>query len=316
MSPKSRQLILIPEPEYFTLQSIKIMKRVGIVRAERLSRDELIKIIPHVSVLVVRVETTLDASLLKLATNLQCVVSTTTGTNHIDTKYLTSKNIPVFHLSGIHSIPTAEHAIAMLMSSARRIPFAHRSMEKEIWKRWEYTGTQIKGKIFGIVGIGHIGSEVAKFAKGLGLSVVAYDPYLSSAAIRLRHARKVNFESLLRKSDFISLHAPLTLETRHMISTNQFKRMKSSAILINTARGALVNVRALLWALAHNEIAAAALDVYNNEPLLKNNLLSRYIKNNTNLILTPHIAASTKESIEKASLYAANTVIDFFRSKK
>ena len=176
MSPKIRPFILITEPEYFTPQSIEMMERVGIVRAERLSKNDLIKIIPRVNVLVVRVETILNTSFLKLATNLQCVVSATTGTNHIDIKYLASKNIPFFHLSGIHSVPTAEHAIAMLLAAARQIPFAHRNMEKGIWRRWKHLGTQIEGKILGILGIGRIGSRVAKRARGLGLKVIAYDP--------------------------------------------------------------------------------------------------------------------------------------------
>ncbi|MEK7576458.1 MAG: hydroxyacid dehydrogenase [Patescibacteria group bacterium] len=313
MSSKNRPFILITEPEYFTPQSIKIMQRVGEVKAERLSRGSLIKIIPRVNILVVRVETTVNVSLLKLASNLQCIVSATTGTNHIDVKYLASRNIPFFHLSGIHSVPTAEHTIALLISAARRIPFAHQSMETGVWKRWEYIGTEIDGKILGIVGVGRIGSEVAKRAKGLGLEVIGYDPYLSESEIKLKHAKKVNFETFLRKSDFISIHTPLTEETHNMISFKHFKKMKPSAILVNTARGAIINTKALLQALVQNKINSAALDVYNEEPLSKNSSLIQYAKNNTNLILTPHIAASTKEAIERASLYTANTVTKFLR---
>ena len=313
MKKENKALILITEPEYFAQESIDMMQRVGEVKLERLSPRVSAKIIPHVDILVVRVETKLDAKLLKLATNLKCVVSTTTGTNHIDTKYLASKNIPLFHLSGIHSIPTAEHAIAMLTSAARRIPLAHRGIEKGTWKRWEYIGVQIWGKTLGIIGIGRIGSEVAKRAKGLGLDVIAYDPYLSKSEIDLKCAKKVIFDSLLRESDFISIHAPLTDETFNMLSDGQFKKMKPSAILINTARGSIIETKALLRALKEKKISLAALDVYEEEPLPKNSILSQYAKNNSNLILTPHIAASTKEAVGEASLFAATTVVDFLK---
>jgi D-3-phosphoglycerate dehydrogenase len=313
--PNTRPLILITEPEYFTLESIRMMKRVGVVWAKRLPQKELAKIITQVTILVVRVETKLDASLLKLAANLRCVVSATTGTNHLDIKYLASKNIPLFHLSGVHSLPTAEHAIAMLLSAARRIPFAHRDLEKSIWKRWEHIGTQIEGKTLGIIGIGRIGSQVAKKAQGLGMNVIAYDPNLSAAEISAKKAGKVPLERLLRKSDFITIHAPLTGQTKDMIDARAFKKMKASAILINTARGAIVNTNALVQALKNKTIAAAAFDVYEKEPLSKDNPLPSYAKNNANLVLTPHIAASTNEAVAEASLFSANTVIEFVKKK-
>ena len=304
--------ILVTEPEYFTPASVRAMRKIGTVRAERLSRKKLLEAVRDVDVLVVRIETKVDASLIARAKNLKCVVSATTGLNHIDTALLKKRGIPLFSLSGAHSVPTAEHTLALLFAAARRIPWAHAHMERGQWRRWEFLGVELAGKTLGIVGIGRIGTEVAKRARILGLEVIAYDPYVHAREVKARGARKVGWLEFLRKSDFISLHAPLTRETRDMFSRSAFAKMKKSAILINTARGAIVNEKALLAALSQKRIRSAALDVYPEEPLVSSSPLRRYARAHENLILTPHIAASTHEAIERASAYSVEVIAKYF----
>ena len=288
------------------------MRKVGTVRIERLSRTKLLEAVHDVDVLVVRIETKVDADLIERAKNLKCVVSATTGLNHIDVDALKRRGIPLFSLSGAHSVPTAEHALALLFASARRIPWAHAHMGRGHWRRWEFLGVELAGKTLGIVGIGRIGTEVAKRARVLGLDVIAYDPYVSAQMVRKRGAKKVSFGALLRASNIISLHAPLTRETRGMFSSTEFAKMKPSAILINTARGAIVNEKALLAALSQKRIRAAALDVYPEEPPAPAHALRRFSRTHENLILTPHIAASTHEAIERASAYCAEVIAKYF----
>lgn len=316
MSSRKDPLILITEPEYFTPTAIRLMKEVGQVVAKRLSRDELIKIVPRVNVLVVRIETKLDRSVLKFARSLDCVISATTGTDHIDVDYLKFKRIRLYSLTGIHSVSTAEHAIALMVSAVRKIPMAHRDISKGIWNRWVHIGGEIQGKTLGIIGLGRIGSEVAKRVVSLGLKIIACDPYLSGAQIRARGATKVILEELLTESDFVSIHAPLTVETEGMIDSKELAQMKSSAIIINTARGSIIRERALLWALQNNKITAAALDVYDQEPLLRTSPLINYTKSHSNLILTPHLGASTKETVDRAALWCAETMVNFYQSRK
>ena len=143
--------ILVTEPEYFTLSSLQTMRRVGSVVSKRLSRKELLREVSKFEALVVRIDTQLDKKLLKRATRLKCVISATTGVNHIDTVFLQSRGIPFFSLTGIHSISTAEHAIALLFAAARKIPWAHAHMSKGDWRRWEYIGSEVTGKTMGIL---------------------------------------------------------------------------------------------------------------------------------------------------------------------
>lgn len=304
--------ILVTEPEYFTKESLRLLSKVGRVEARRMSRRELLSAVHDAEVLVVRIDTKVDALLLRRAKKLRCVVSATTGLNHIDTAYLQKHRIPLFSLSGAHSISTAEHAIALLFTAARRIPWAHTHMARGLWERWEFIGTELTGKTLGIIGIGRIGTEVARRACALGMCVIAYDPYLSRKEIRVRGGEKVSWRNILQKSDILSLHAPLTRKTFGMMGKKDFSLVRPSLILINTARGAIIQETALISALAKRQIYMAALDVYPEEPLAPSHALRKYAKTHNNLILTPHIAASTHEAISRASLFAANAVLHFF----
>ncbi|MEK7193496.1 MAG: hydroxyacid dehydrogenase [Patescibacteria group bacterium] len=304
--------ILVTEPEYFTPESLRSMEKVGKVIAKRMTRNELLRAIENVDVLVVRIETNVDRELLRHAKRLRCVVSTTTGLNHINVRALELSKILLFSLRGTHSVSTAEHALALLFSAARNIPTAHTHIKDGGWTRWKYIGTELTGKTLGIFGIGRVGTEIAKRARGLHMNVIAYDPYVKKNEIARRGATKVARIAFIKKSDFISLHAPLTKETKGFFGQKEIHMMKQSAILINTARGAIVEERALLEALKNQRIRAAAIDVYQEEPLPSSSPLLRYARKHQNLILTPHIGASTEEALRNASAFAAKNIRRFF----
>lgn len=310
--PYQKPTILITEPEYFTPHSIKSMERVGRVIKKRMSRKELLKMIPKIDALVCRIETKIDKSLINRAKRLKCVVSATTGTNHIDTAVLKSRNIPLFNLHGTHSISTSEHALALLFATVRHIPAAHTHLTKGSWERFKFIGSELYGKTLGIFGIGRIGTNVARRANALDMKVIAFDPYVSANEIRRRGARKVTWQYFIKNSDIISLHAPLTRETLGILNKSAFKKMKRGAIIINTARGEILNEKALLQSLKSGKIKTAALDVYPEEPLSKNHALRHYAKTHQNLILTPHLGASTEEAVKHASLFCAETITKFF----
>lgn len=304
--------ILIPEPEYCTAHSITVMSRVGRVIQKRMTRAELLRSIPHVDALICRIETKVDRLLIERARQLQCVISATTGTNHIDTAALQSRNIPLFSLHGTHSVSTAEHVLALLFAVARRIPDAHAHLTKGRWQRFKYIGTELHGKTLGIFGIGRIGTEVARRARALGMKVIAFDPYVAKQEIARRGAQKTSWLSFVTNSEIVSLNAPLTKKTNGVFDRTTFQKLKPGAIIINTARGEIIDEEALLASLRSGHIKAAALDVYPEEPLPQNHVLRRYARTHGNLILTPHLGASTEEAIAHASTFCAQTILTFF----
>jgi D-3-phosphoglycerate dehydrogenase len=306
--------ILITEPEYFTDESLVRMKRAGIVTVKRMLRKDLLKFVKNVDILVVRIETKVDKELLKHAKHLKVVVSATTGLNHIDVKALKARGIKLYSLHGIHSVSTAEHTIALLFSVVRNIIPAHEHMINGQWKRWKFIGTELNKKTIGIFGLGRVGSEVAVRAKGLGMNVVAYDPYVSKSRMTKLGVKKVDFTSLLKRSDIITLHASLTKETYGIFGNKEIRMMKSSVVLINTARGSLIKEKALVEALTKGYIRAAAIDVYQEEPQSSLSPIVRYGKKHSNLVLTPHLGASTREAMMDASMFAVDVIENFVKS--
>lgn len=306
--------ILITEPEYFLPEFFDELTPLFEITSLRPTPAKLRQIIGNFDAIVLRVDTKLDTQTIQKANKLKCVISTTTGLNHLDLETLKARQIPIFSLHGTHSVSTAEHAISLLLSLARKIPQANLSMQKNRWHRWEFTGAQITGKTLGILGLGRIGSEVAQRAQGLGMKVISFDPYISAKIMLQKNVTKVDLDTLLTQSDFLTLHANLTSETKDMFSEKEFTLMKPNLILVNAARGEIINEQALLKALKTNQIQSAALDVYPLEPLTKNHPLRQYAKTHNNLILTPHIAATTKEAIAQANDFAAESLKNFFYS--
>lgn len=295
--------ILITEPEYFEGDALRILKSIGRVKAKRMGRPELEKEIENTDVLVVRIETAVDSSLLRKAKRLKVIGSATTGLNHIDTKQAETMDIRIVNLHGMHTVPTAEHAFALMLSLCRKIPWAYENMRRGKWERYKFFGMQLEGKTLGVIGMGKIGSRVAGYGKAFGMNVVAFDPYVKESV-----AEMLQLPELLERSDIVTIHAMLTKETENMIGYEQLQSMKRTALLINTARERIVDEDALLKALSEGAIAGAAFDVFAKEPASREDPLLVYAKKNRNLLLTPHIGASTDKAIHDSGVEIANGV--------
>ena len=297
--------ILVTEPEYFDGDAVSILESCGDVVAKRMGKDELAEKIADFDAIIVRIETHLDKKVLARAKRLRIIGSATTGLNHIDVDYAGERGIRIINLHGTHTIPTAEHTMALILSLSRKIPWAYRSVSEGKWERYRFIGEQLDGKTLGIIGIGRIGSKVAEYAKAFGMKIIAYDPYVKSS----KDAKLVNLNSLLENSDIITLHAALTGESTSLICKHEFGLMKRNALLINTARAGLIDNAALIEALKDGKINGAAIDVFEDEPLSERDfLIVEYARNNSNLIITPHIGASTAEAAHEAGLEIAKGV--------
>ncbi|MDE1860229.1 MAG: hydroxyacid dehydrogenase [Candidatus Micrarchaeota archaeon] len=305
--------ILVLEPEYFDKEIIDLLRKAGKVRAKRLSRKQLEEAIPEVDVLIVRIEEHIDKDLLSVAKRLKIIGSVTTGLDHIDVEYAKGMGIKIINLHGLHTASTAEYTIGLMLSLLRRIPWSYKSLSRGVWKRYQFIGSILEGKTLGVVGLGRIGSRVATYARAFGMNVIYFDPYVDSSPI----ARRVTLEELLRESDIVTVHAALTSGSKGELGYEEMKTMKKSAFLINTSRGAVVSEDALLEALKNKVIAGAAIDVFVNEPLTdKDNQLLAYARKHSNLLVTPHVAASTRESAHDASLEVAAAVIKELNSMR
>ena len=305
--------ILVTEPEYFDDKAIRMLSRQGTVVAKRLTYKELSNIISEVDAILVRIETYLDRAMLRRAKKLRVIGSATTGLNHIDVKYALEHGIEVISLHGTHTVPTAEHTLALMLSLCRKIPWAHAALLRGEWQRYRFIGTQLSGKTLGIIGFGRIGSQVAKYAESLGMHVIFYDPYVKPKSGK---AISVPLRRLLAGSDIITIHAALTKETRNMISAAEFRAMKRSALLVNTARGEIVDQEALISALANHKIAGAAEDVFPKEPMEGRGRLQAYAKTHGNLIITPHISASADDAVHAAGVEIAGKVCKVLSHQK
>lgn len=305
--------ILVLEPQYFDAASIKKLKTIGVVTAKRMKRNELLKEVKDFDILVVRIETKLDKELLSRAPRLKAIGSATTGLNHIDVGYAKKRNIAIFNLHGAHTIPTAQHTMALMLSLTRNIPWAHISLSRGEWKRYRFIGTQLDGKTLGIIGLGKIGSTVCEYAKAFGMNVIYYDPYVDSKA-----ARRVSLNTLLRSSDIITIHAALNRTSSNELNKKEISLIKRGAYLINTARAEIIDYRSMLKALKSGRLAGAAMDVFMHEPISDHEkALLEYAKRNANLIITPHLGASTKEAMHHAGMeIACDLAKAFGRNRK
>lgn len=237
-------------------------------------------------ILIVRSATQVNEDLLSHAHKLKIVARAGVGLDNVDKAACEKRKIKVLNTPTASSNAVAELAIGLMFAVSRKIARADYSMKKKTWIKKELTGTELEGKTLGVVGMGRIGSMLAIKAKALGMDIVYHDPRMQNSSI----GRQVNLNDLMALSDYISLHVPLTPETRELINPAAIAKMKSNAVLINTARGGLVDEEALYSALKDGKIAGAALDVYPQEPYMGK------LCELDNIVLTPHIAGSTKEA--------------------
>jgi D-3-phosphoglycerate dehydrogenase len=293
--------ILVVSPEYFPEEILSKLKDVGTVDSKKLSREELLNQIENYDAVLTRVDVKFDKEVLERAKNLKVIGSGTTAVDHVDVEYAKSRGIEIISLSGAHTVSTAEHTFALILALARKIPWAFESLKKGEWDRGRFFGIELEGKTLGTIGFGKIGSKVAKYAKSLGMKVLTYDPYINKDLANEIGVEMTTLDDLLQNSDVITIHAFLSDETRNMINSGTISKMKPTVLLINAARGEIIDTDALIDALNNKKIAGAALDVFEKEPLPPDSKLIEYAKNNDNLIITPHIAASTNEAVHRAA---------------
>lgn len=269
-----------------------------------LSPAELVSIIPPFHALIVRSGTQVTESILAGGKNLIVVGRAGVGVDNIDVDAATRRGITVVNAPTTNTVAAAEHTIALMLALARKIPQADHSIRASEWKRDRFVGSELVGKRLGLVGLGRVGGEVARRAVGLGMQVVAFDPYVPPERAENMKVKLVALHELLSTSDFISLHTSLTSETKKIIGASELSAMKRSARLINVARGALVDEQALLDALDSGALAGAALDVFEHEPPDNPRLLQH-----ERVVLTPHLGGSTEESQTRVSVEIAEEVL-------
>jgi D-3-phosphoglycerate dehydrogenase len=272
----------------------------------KLSKQELFDMVGEFDGIALRSSTQITEELLSHATNLKVVGRAGIGVDNVDVPACTKRGVVVMNTPFGNAITTAEHAMAMMLSLARHIPQANQSTHEGKWEKSKFMGMELTGKLLGIIGAGNIGSIVAKKSIGYGLRVQAYDPFLTDERADKLGVEKVDLDTLLGTSDIISLHVPKTPETANIISASAINKMKRGSLLINCARGGLVDELALLVALKSNHIKGAALDVYEVEPAKDNPLFGL-----PNIICTPHLGASTVEAQEKVAIQVAQQMSDY-----
>ncbi len=274
-----------------------------------LSPQELKEIIDEYDALVVRSATKVTRDIIEAASRLKVVGRAGTGVDNIDLEAATEKGIVVMNTPGGNTVAAAEHAISMMLSMARKIPQACASMKEGKWEKKKFMGVEVHGKTLGVIGMGRIGSLVAKMGLGLGMRVIACDPYLSQKAAKDMGVTLTDLDTLYAESDFITIHAPLTQETRNMISREAFKKMKEGVMLVNCARGGIVDEEALMEAIQVGKVAGAALDVFATEPPPPDYPLLKLEE----VICTPHLGASTREAQEVVAIAIVQQIIDYLK---
>ncbi len=273
-----------------------------------LKPDELQAILPEYDAVVVRSAAKITAAMLENPGKLRAIARAGVGVDTIDVNAATRQGIVVMNTPGGNTVSAAEHTIALMLSLARRVPAADAVMKAGGWDRNKFVGTQITGKTLGVIGLGRIGREVAKRAIGLQMNVLAFDPFVTKEkALEMGFAAAESIAAMLPLVDFLTIHVPLTDETKSLIGAAELATMKPSARVLNVARGGIIDEAALADALAKNVIAGAGIDVFSSEPTTAANPLLTA----PNVVLTPHLGASTMEAQESVAVEAAQLIIDF-----
>lgn len=266
--------------------------------------EQLRAIIGDYDALIVRSETKVTADIIEAGKKLQVIGRAGIGVDNIDLDAATRHGIVVVNAPAGNAVSTAEHTIALLFSLARHIPQANNRLKSGEWKREDFIGTEVRNKTLGIIGLGRVGSEVARMAKALEMKLLVYDPYVSSEKASRLGVELVSLEELLKRSDFITVHVPLTPATKGLIGKKEFELVKPTVRFINAARGGIIDEEALFQAICEGKVAGAAVDVFSKEPAHDNILLK-----SDKVIVTPHLAASTTEAQTSVAVDVAEQVL-------
>jgi D-3-phosphoglycerate dehydrogenase len=287
-----------------------ILKEAGLEVIEKpgMTPDELKSFIPDIAGLVVRSATKVTEDLLTVASNLKVVGRAGTGLDNVDIPACNRKGIVVMNTPGGNTNSAAEHTMAMILSISRHLPQATSSMKQGKWEKKKFMGQEVNGRTLGIIGIGKIGNIVTKYAQGFQMKVIAFDPYTLPEVAQKMGVEMVTIDELCARADYISVHTPLTPETKHCLNASIFAKMKKGAIVLNCARGGIINEKDLYEYLTNGHLGGAALDVFEVEPTtLENNPLLSL----ENFICTPHLGASTREAQENVATAVAKQIADY-----
>ena len=257
----------------------------------KLKPEELKAIIGDYDALIVRSQTRVSSKIIEAGRKLKVIGRAGVGTDNIDVDAATRSGITVVNAPTGNTVSAAEHTIALMLALARHIPKANSQLKSGVWGRGKLVGTELRSKTLGIIGLGNVGSEVAKRAQSFEMRVIACDPFVSTSYAHNRKISLVSLGQLLQESDFITLHVPLTLATKNLIGAKEMTKVKPTARIINTARGGLIDEQALVKAIGDGKIAGAAFDVFSTEPVTDSPLLK-----SDKIIVTPHLGASTIEA--------------------
>lgn len=270
-----------------------------------LPKEELLKIIPEYDALVVRSETKVTAEVFKVANRLKVVARAGVGVDNIDVDAATERGVIVVNTPSGNTIAATEQAFLLMLATARKLTQANNSLQAGRWERKQFMGVELFDKTLGIIGLGRIGTEIARRAIAFGMHPVAYDPFVSSSYGERFGIEMVSLTEVYRRADFITVHSPMLPETYHMINTQAFEQMKNGVRIINAARGGIIDEDALLEALKSGKVAAAGLDVFEKEPPPSDYPLLHL----DNVVVTPHLGASSEEAQVKVAVDAADSIL-------
>jgi len=289
-------------------KGVEILRNAGLTVDVKtgLKPDELKSIIGDYHALIVRSATKATAEIIDAAKNLKVIGRAGSGLDNVDKAAASKRGIVVMNTPGGNTITTAEHTIAMIFAVARKIPQANASMAAGAWGKKKFMGTELYNKTLGIIGLGNIGGEVARRAQSLGMQVIAFDPFLSEEKANEMGIEKIEVSELIKRADFITVHTPLTNETKNLIRAETIKTMKDGVYIINCARGGIINEKDLYAALESGKVAGAALDVFEQEPPVNNPLIGH-----DKVVSTPHLGASTQEAQDNVALAVAEQIVDY-----
>ncbi len=271
-----------------------------------LSPDELVEQIPGYDGLIIRSSVNASAGVIAAGERLQVIGRAGVGVDNVDRRAATERGVIVMNTPGANTVATAEHTMALLLALSRNVPQSVTSLRSGKWERSRFKGIELRSKTIGIVGLGRIGRRVVRRCRGFGMEVICYDPYLSDERAQSMKVERVSLDELLERSDFITLHAALTPDTRGLIGREALAKTKPGVRIINAARGDLIDEEALIDALRSGQVAGAALDVLGSEPPDPANPLLKM----DNVVVTPHLAASTDEAQREVGIQIVGQVID------
>lgn len=303
--------VLISDPlSEFGIQKLLDAPDVEVVQKPGLSASDLLAEIGDYEALLVRSQTQVTTEVLAAGKKLKAIGRAGVGVDNIDINAATQAGVVVINAPDGNTMSTAEHSFAMLMAVARNIPQAHKKLTDGKWDRKSFQGVELNNKVLGVIGMGRIGTEVAKRAKAFNMTVIGYDPFLTEDRAKKLGIIHGSVEDIVLQADFITVHTPLIKETRHILSTREFEKMKTGVRVINCARGGIIDEKALYEAILTGKVAGAALDVFEVEPPVDNPLIGL-----PQVVVTPHLGASTLEAQENVAIDVSEEIIKILRDE-